>query len=180
MGQEAHLQNCRSPFPVYWGLALFFCLFFFLSLSLSFFFFLGPHPQHMEVPRPGVKLERQLPATATAVQDPDQVCNLYHSSWQCRTHNPLSKARDWTRVLLDTSQLCYRWAMKGTPKTCPFKVNSECSWIPEAPSESTCNISLTSFPCRGWEGREACLLHLCDGWGTPWRQWPPPFLLIMN
>ena len=31
-----------------------------------FFCFLGPHPQHMEVPRLGVELEMQLPAYATA------------------------------------------------------------------------------------------------------------------
>ena len=38
-----------------------------LSPSLLFFpFFLGPHPQHMEVPRPGVKLELQLLAYSTA------------------------------------------------------------------------------------------------------------------
>ena len=47
-----------------------------LSLSLTHththicIFFLGPHLQHMEVPRLGVKLELQLPAytTATATQ----------------------------------------------------------------------------------------------------------------
>ena len=33
--------------------------------AASFFFvFLGPHPQHMEVPRVGVEAELQLPATA--------------------------------------------------------------------------------------------------------------------
>ena len=39
-------------------------LFFFLSFP--FFFFLGPNPQHMELPRLGVKLELQLPAYTTA------------------------------------------------------------------------------------------------------------------
>ena len=28
----------------------------------------------------------------------------------------LSKARDWTCILMDTSRLCYHWAMMGTPK----------------------------------------------------------------
>ena len=38
-----------------------------VSYVLPFFFcFLGPHLQHMEVPRPGVKLELQLPAYTTA------------------------------------------------------------------------------------------------------------------
>ena len=45
---------------------------------------LGPQPLHMEVPRLGVRLERQLSAypTVTAMPDPSFVCNLHHSSWQ--------------------------------------------------------------------------------------------------
>ena len=31
------------------------------------------------------------------------VCDLHHSSQQCRILNPQSKASDWTRVLMDTS-----------------------------------------------------------------------------
>ena len=55
----------------------------------------GPYPQHMEVPRLGVKLELSLPAytAATATQDPNLVCDLHHSSRQCRILNPLSKAK---------------------------------------------------------------------------------------
>ena len=39
--------------------------------------FLGPHVQHMEVPRPEFKLLLQLPAytTATAMQDPSCICD---------------------------------------------------------------------------------------------------------
>ena len=52
--------------------------------QLPLLFFLGPHPQHMEVPRRGVKLELQLLActTATATQDPSLIFNLHHSSQQ--------------------------------------------------------------------------------------------------
>ena len=46
--------------------------------------------------------------TATATPDLSHVCNLNHSSWQRWTLNPLSKARDRTRVLLDTSQI-FNW-----------------------------------------------------------------------
>ena len=43
------------------------CLFFFSFLSLFFLgLFLGPHSQHMEVPRLGVQLQLQLLAYATA------------------------------------------------------------------------------------------------------------------
>ena len=40
---------------------------------------------------------------------------LCHSSWQCWILNQLSRARDWTWILMNTSQVCYRWATKGTP-----------------------------------------------------------------
>ena len=56
----------------------------------------------MDVPRLGVQLELQLPAytTAAAIPDPSHVCNLHLSSWQHQIHNPLSKARDPTGVLM--------------------------------------------------------------------------------
>ena len=57
--------------------------------------FLGPHPQHVEVPRLGVESELELLAyaTATAAWDPSLICDLHHSSWQSQILNPLSKAR---------------------------------------------------------------------------------------
>ena len=66
-----------------------------LSLFLSSIF-LGLYPWHMEIPRLGVELELQLLAytTATVMQDLSQVCDLHHSSWQCRILNLLSEARD--------------------------------------------------------------------------------------
>ena len=80
----------------------------YISIVLIFFFFffafcfLGPHPQHMEVPRLGVKSELQLPAytSATAMQDLSQVCDLHYGSWQHQILNPQSKARDWTHNLM--------------------------------------------------------------------------------
>ena len=86
-------------------------VFFFLS-------FLGPHLQHMEVPRLGVQLELQLPATATATetQDPSCICNLHHSSWQCQILNPLSEARDQTHNLMGTSRIRFHCATMGTPQ----------------------------------------------------------------
>ena len=77
-----------------------------LSLSL---FFLGPHVRHMEVPRLGVESELQMPAyaTATATRDLSHVCDLHHSSQQHWILNALSKARDQTHILMDTSQVCY-------------------------------------------------------------------------
>ena len=62
----------------------------------------------MEFPRLGVESELQLLAypTATATQDLSCVCNLHHSSWQRLILNPVSEARDWTRILMDTSRVC--------------------------------------------------------------------------
>ena len=72
----------------------------------------------MEVPGRGVESEPQLLActTATATPDPSCVCHLYHSSWQCLILNPLNKARDWTCVLMDPSQVLYHWDTMGTPR----------------------------------------------------------------
>ena len=70
--------------------------------------FLGPHLQHMEGPRLGVQSELQLPAcaTATATPDPNRVFKLHHSSRQHQILNPLSKARDRTRIFMDPSRVC--------------------------------------------------------------------------
>ena len=92
-----------------------------------FFFFLGPHLLHMEVPRLGAKLELQLLAytTATAMPNPSCICKLHHSSWQCQILNPVSKARDQTHVLMDTSGVCYHSAKMGTPMICVFMFLSQ-------------------------------------------------------
>ena len=47
--------------------------------------------------------------------DGSHICNLHHSSWQYRTLNPLSEARDWTCVVVDASQIRFHWAMTETP-----------------------------------------------------------------
>ena len=53
-----------------------------LQKGMLLLFFLGPHLQHMEVPRLGVKSEPQLLTytTATETPDPSCVCDLHHSS----------------------------------------------------------------------------------------------------
>ena len=94
-----------------------------LSLSLSFFFFfcfLGPHLQHMQVPRLGAESELQMPAydTATETQDLSHVCDLNHSSWKHWILNLLSEARDRTRNLMVTSQICFCCTTTGTPPCC--------------------------------------------------------------
>ena len=83
-------------------------MYFIFVKYLFFFCFLGLHPQHMEVPRPGVESELHLPAYATATATPDHsyVCDLHHSSWQHWILNPLSEARARTRILMESSRVC--------------------------------------------------------------------------
>ena len=82
---------------------------------IFYLFFLGPHSWHMEVPRLGIKPELQLPVytTTTAMPDLSLVCDL--CSWHHRILNPLSKAREWTCVLLDTSRVRFCSTSVGTP-----------------------------------------------------------------
>ena len=93
---------------------------FLSSPAPSFFFFLGPHPWHMEVPRLEVKSELQLPgnATATVTWDQSCVCNLTtaHGNAGYPTPWALSKARDRTHVLMDTSWISFHCATKGIPE----------------------------------------------------------------
>ena len=92
-----HGTASRGHFP--------FCFCIYL---LSFlFFFLGLHLSHMEVSRLGIKLELQLLdfTTATATWDPSRVCDLHHSPLQHWILNSLSRARDGTCILTDTTQV---------------------------------------------------------------------------
>ena len=43
----------------------------------------------------------------TATLDMSHVCNLHHSSWQCRIPNSLNKARDQTCILMNASHFHY-------------------------------------------------------------------------
>jgi len=83
---------------------------------LFFLVFLGPHQQHVEVPRLGVNSELQLPPyiTAIATRDLSQVCDLHRSSWQLQILNPLSETKDWTRNLMVPSWICFHCSITGT------------------------------------------------------------------
>ena len=103
----------------------------FLLLLLLFclvylFFPLGLNPWHTEVPRPGIKLELQLPAytTATAMPYLSCLCDLHHSSWQRQIAKPLIEARDGTCILMDTNWICFHCITTGTPSLlldCTYK-----------------------------------------------------------
>ena len=46
----------------------------------------------------------------------------HHSSLQCCILNPLSRAMDWTRVLMDISRVCFHWGTMGTPTHAFFNI----------------------------------------------------------
>ena len=71
----------------------------------------------MEVPRLGAELELQLRAyiTDTAMLELSHIFDLHHSLWQCRTLNPLIKARDRTHNLTVPSRIRFCCATVGTP-----------------------------------------------------------------
>ena len=72
-----------------------------------FFWFLGPYLWYMEVPKLRVELELKLPAyiTATTIWNLSHVCVLHPSSWQHQMLDPMSEARDQTRILRDISRV---------------------------------------------------------------------------
>ena len=95
-------------FPIYFP--------FYLFIYFLFLCFLGPHLQHMEVPRLGVKSELQLLAYTTATtQDPSHVFDLHHSSWQRQILNLLKEAGDQTPNLTVPSWIHFCCATTGTP-----------------------------------------------------------------
>ena len=67
-----------------------------LYILFYYLFILWLHLPHMEVPRLDVEYELQLPAytTGIAMQDLSRICNLHHSSRQCRILKPAEQTRD--------------------------------------------------------------------------------------
>ena len=76
----------------------------FFKILFIYLYFLGLYPWHMDVPM----LEGGIGATAV---------KLYHSSWQSQIPGPLSKAKDRTHILMDSSLICFHCA---TPECLQF------------------------------------------------------------
>ena len=81
---------------------------FFLFLFFFFFFLLfGGHSW--------LGVESLSAYAYSHTWDLSYIYDLHHNSWQHWILNPLSKARDWTHIFMDTSQVRYHWATAGTP-----------------------------------------------------------------
>ena len=89
-------------------------------LSLDFFFLrVAPEAYGSSQARGGIGAAAAGLCHTQAMLDLSHVCDLHYSSWQRWIPGPWSEARDWTCVLIDTSQICFCWAMTGTP-VCGF------------------------------------------------------------
>ena len=79
--------------------------------------FLGLHPWHMEIPRLGVESELQLLAYATATARVGSEPSLPPTPQLTALLDPypLREASDQTHILMDSSQIHFHCAMKGTP-----------------------------------------------------------------
>ena len=101
-------------------------LFIYLFIYLFLRFRVAPAAYENSQARGQLELQLTAYATATAMLDPSHVCNLYHSSRQCQIPNQQSEARDWTRILMDTSQGCNPLSHNGNSwKFLYLKLNSK-------------------------------------------------------
>ena len=126
----------------------------------------------MEVPRLGTNQSCSHWPTqfAIATQGLSYICDQHHVSWKCWILNPLSKARDWIYIFMDTSWACYYWATRRTPLlSLIFPIWLFCLFIVSFPfyfclpfhifSMMICSVSLFLFVCFGFL---YCVLCFCS------------------
>ena len=94
--------------------AIFFFLFFFF-VFVFLLFRATPIAHGSSQATSSMELQLLAYTIATPVQDLSHVFDLNYRSQQHWILNPLSKARDWTHILMDTSRTHFRWATTGTP-----------------------------------------------------------------
>ena len=93
-------------------------------------------------------MELQLPAytVATATLDLNDICNLCHSFQQHQILNPLSKARDRTCILMDTSQVLNSLSHNGNFPSAVLLMdleNIKLREVSHTEKDKYCMISLT-------------------------------------
>ena len=99
----------------------------------------------MEVSRLGVELPPAY-TTGTATPDLSRICSPPHNLRQPRLLNPLSEARDWTHIPMDTSQVLNPLNHNGNPLIAHF-----CSALNNLPL-SRGNRLFTLSPGEGYLG----------------------------
>ena len=138
------------------------------------FVFLGPHPQHMEIPRLEVKSELKLQAYTRAAATWDESCvfDPHHSSRPRWILSPLSEARDRTCDLMAPSGIHFHYATMGTPtKTYYFNFSPlTLIWHWQSPTQKLLRAhdSLEKWVQACWY-----LSHtLCPSSQVPQNTWP--------
>ena len=120
-------------FPTHWlffpgsmaGTTLF-CFYF----ILFFLFMAAPVAQGRSQARGQIRVAAEAYITAVATLDPSCISNLHCSFQHHRIFNPLSEARDGTRILVDSRWICFCCATTGTPRPLSFiccKTARKCS-----------------------------------------------------
>ena len=79
------------------------------------YMYLGPHPAACGSSRIRGLIRAAAASLHHSHSNARDKPRLLTSSWQHQILNPLSKARDWTCILMDTSGVHYHWAIVGTP-----------------------------------------------------------------
>ena len=126
---------------------------------LCFFFFLFraiPAAYESSQARGRIRVAGAHTATATAMPDLSRICNLYHSSWQDRILNPLSRARDWIWILMDTSRVHNPPSHKGNSHPLVLELPSSVL----ASSPGSCLSTPLPWP---WAGRAGTWGSECQG-----------------
>ena len=136
--------------------------------------FLGSHLRHMEVPRLGVEWELQPPAyiAPTAMPDLSYICDIHHSSQPHWILNPLSGARDWTCILMDTSRVLNPLSHNGNSRKIIILKWASMPFSQEEKKRKDRLTHHSSAPQLGqWKVHSWCPGDLC---GTDGGQLGPP------
>ena len=128
------------------------------------FFFLGLHLKQMEVPGLGVESELQLLVytTATVTPDPNHICDLCCSLWQCWMLNPLSETRDWTLILVDISWVLNLLSHNGNSGILLYIKVSTWDLIIKKKKWDPLGIALKKLPSMQIREKPIIFLFLCN------------------
>ena len=113
-----HGDPCASS-PKEWEEELLFLFFFFRAPTMRY----GSSQARGRIETTGMETELQLQTytTATGTLALSYTCDLCCSLWQCWILDPQSEARDWTCILMDTSQTLNLLSHNGNSEKNSFR-----------------------------------------------------------
>ena len=95
-------HSWRTHFIFFFFSFLSFLIFIHLFIYLFCFFGATPVSYGSSQARGWIRAAAETYNTAIAPWDPSCICDLCHSMWQHWILNPLSEAKNWTRILTET------------------------------------------------------------------------------